>query len=143
MTFLRQKSTHTASEAKDEIQGLLRQIVIERDGGCVLRHYREAGACGGYTKAGDLILQFDHLNSRVHSSSFGDERLGVCVCKRHHIFWKKQYPAKYEELVRRHIGKARCDLLDRVREDNHKPYKADWKLVKLGLERTLKNLKKI
>ena len=51
------------------IQALLRAIVIITDGGCVLRFYTEAGACGGYTNAGDLILQAEHLVTRANSIS--------------------------------------------------------------------------
>jgi hypothetical protein len=36
---------------------------------------------------------------RMGTSSFnissGDLRLGVCVCERHHIFWKLQHPDEY------------------------------------------------
>jgi hypothetical protein len=36
---------------------------MERDGGCVLRefHYDDFPECNGYTKAGILVLQADHL----------------------------------------------------------------------------------
>ena len=111
---------------------LLRSVVIARDEGCVLRNSPEAGACGGFTNDKVLILQADHLHSRVHSISFGDSRLAVCVCLRHHIFWKKQYPAEYEKIIRKIIGRKRCKLLDQVRAD-YKPYKMDWKLVRFGL----------
>jgi hypothetical protein len=129
-------------EIKDDIQALLRQLSIIRDEGCVLRLYPdEAGQCGGYgKKSGKLILQFDHLNSRSHSISFGDLRLGVCVCYRHHFHFKKQYPAKYERLIRMIIGEKRCKLLDLVREDR-RAHKVDWKLVKIDLEQQLKELR--
>lgn len=138
-TILNARASNDTNDTKDRIQALCRSVAIIRDGGCVLRAYPEAGACGGYRKDGELILQYDHLNSRVHSVSFGDTRLGVLLCKRHHIFWKKQYPAQYEKLVRKIIGKERCKLLDRVRAD-HRPYKMDWKLVEIGLTRELENM---
>ena len=101
------KHSSPSNDIKDEIQGLLRSIAIIRDGGCVLRDYPQTGKCGGYTKDGNLILQYDHLNSRTHSISFADERLGVLVCKRHHIFYKPQYPFEYERCVIDAIGKER------------------------------------
>lgn len=127
------------SEVKREIQALLREGAIERDGGCVFRDYPEAGECGGYRKDGELILQFDHLHSRVHMISFGDTRLGIIACLRHHFYFKKQYPALYEKLARVIIGPERCNLLDRVRED-HSPHKVDLVLVKLALQQEVKRL---
>ena len=112
---LRVRSKNDLSLVKEHIQALLRQIAIIRDGGCVFRNYPETGACGGYRNDGQLILQFDHLNSRTHAVSYGDSRLGICACKRHHLFYKKQYPAKYEEIARKAIGPERCVLLDTVR----------------------------
>lgn len=136
---LNTRSTSETSVIKEEIQALLRQICILRDSGCVLRHYKETGACGGYRKDGELILQFDHLNSRTHSISYGDPRLGVCLCQRHHIFWKKQNPALFMDIIRKHIGKERSNLLDKVIADKN-AYKMDWKLVKVGLISELNKL---
>jgi hypothetical protein len=74
---------------------------LKRDGGCILRHYTDvAGKCGGYRTDGGLILQFDHFHSRANSISYGDLRLGGILCKRHHIFWKKQYPDVFMQLVK-------------------------------------------
>lgn len=124
------------NDIKDQIQELLRAIAIKRDVKCILSDYPETGKCGGYRNDGELILQYDHLNSRTHSISFADLRLGVLICKRHHIFYKKQYPAEYEKCVRDAIGEERCKLLDRVREDR-RAYKMDWKLELLGLKKEL------
>ena len=124
------------AEQKREIQALLRLIGIARDGGCIFRNYLESGACGGYRKDGELILQFDHLHSRVHAISFSDSRLGIIACKRHHIFWKKQYSAEYEKIAREVIGKERCELLDSVREDRH-PHKVDLQLAIIVLKKEL------
>lgn len=125
---------------KREIQALLREIVILRDGGCWLRHYPEAGACGGYRKDGQLILQAEHLHTRARAASFSDSRLVVCICKRHHIFWKPQHSAVYNELAEAFIGPERTKLWRAVRED-HRPHKVDLKLEKLALEQELKALK--
>ena len=137
--FLRRKSKSEVSLTKDEIQRLLREIRKILDGGCVLRDSPESGACGGYRADGELILQYDHLHSRTHAVSFSDYRLGVIVCKRHHLFWKRQYPAEYERLIRGIIGKERCELLDKVRED-YKPHKVDLKLEVVALSAELKKL---
>ena len=134
---LRVVGQSTTAELKREIQALLRLIGIARDGGCVFRDYPESGECGGYRNDGELILQFDHLHSRVHANSFSDSRLGIIACKRHHIFWKKQYPAEYEKIARQAIGKERGKILDRVRED-HSPHKMDLKLEIVALKQELK-----
>ena len=134
---LRIKGISETAILKEEIQAVLREICIIRDKGCILRNYPEAGQCGGYRGDGELILQYDHINSRSYSVSYGDSRLGVCVCKRHHIFWKRQHPAEYEKLVRKNIGEDRYKLLERVREDRG-GHKIDWKLTLLGLKQELK-----
>lgn len=115
---------------------------MARDGGCVLRHYVGAitpqyRMCGGYRKDGGLILQAEHLNSRSHAVSFSDSRLVVCLCQRHHIFYKKQHPDEFYRIVRRHIGKDRSDLLTRVQEDRS-PHKVDLKLELIALKNELK-----
>ena len=123
------------AKTKDRIQALCRAIVIKRDEGCIFRDYPESGACGGIRSDGELILQFDHLNSRAYSVSYGDTRLGVCVCKRHHIFWKRQHPDEYMRIARQHIGTKRSVLLDRVIADR-KPYHVDlwdWAKVEIAL----------
>lgn len=138
-TRLRVKGHSTTTEQRDEAQALLREIAIIRDGGCVFRFFPETGKCGDYRKDGQLVLQYDHLNSRTHSISFTDTRLGVCVCRRHHIFFKRQYPAKYEECVRKIIGEERCKLLEKVRQD-YTAHKIDLKLEILALQQELKAL---
>ena len=139
-TQLRVVGTSNASILKRDIQEILREIGIVRDGGCVFRDFPETGKCGGYRKDGKLILQFDHLNSRIHAISFSDSRLGILVCKRHHLYFKKQYPVKYEEIARKVIGKERCDLLDKVRADKS-PHKVDLKLAIVVLLDELRQLK--
>src|SRR5436853_7479630 len=74
-TPMKQKSNSETAEIKERIQALLRAAVIQRDGGCIFRHYPEAGACGSYRKDGVLILQADHLNTRARNISYGDVRL--------------------------------------------------------------------
>ena len=138
-TRIRVAGKSTTSELKAEIQALLRQIVILRDGGCWLRHSPESGACGGYRKDGELILQAEHLHTRANASSFSDSRLVVCICQRHHIYWKPQHSARYNALAEDYIGKKRAELWKRVRED-YSPHKVDLKLALLALKQELKKL---
>lgn len=140
-SYLKRQGTSETAILKREIQRLLREIGLIRDKGCVFREYSQSGACGGYRNDGELILQFDHLHSRVHAISFADTRLGVIACFRHHFHWKKQYPAEYEKLVRHIIGKERCKLLDMVREDR-RPHRQDLKLELLALEMELERCNK-
>lgn len=141
-TRLRVAGVSDTALLKKDIQALLRQIVIKRDGGCFLRNYQsrinpQYKNCGGYRKDGELILQAEHLHSRSNASSFSDSRLVVCVCQRHHIYYKPQHSAEYNELAKEFIGKQNAELWDRVREDRT-PYKVDLKLEKLSLEKELK-----
>ncbi len=144
-TKLRIAGHSTTKELKDEIQAVLREIVILRDGGCFLRHFScritpQYKNCGGYRKDGELILQAEHLHSRSNANSFSDPRLVVCVCKRHHLFYKPQHSAEYNELAREYIGQERAKLWDRVKDD-HKPYKIDLKLELLALKTQLNALR--
>lgn len=141
---LRLVGQSTTTELKNEIQGILRKIVILRDGGCFLRNYTsritpQYTQCGGYRNDGVLILQAEHLHSRSHAISFSDPRLVVCVCQRHHIYYKPQHSAEYNELAREFIGKENAKLWDRVREDRT-AHKVDLKLELLALKKQLKDL---
>ena len=134
---LRVVGQSTTSDLKKDIQALVREIVMKRDGGCWLRHYGESGACGGHRKDGELILQGEHLHTRSNAASFSDTRLIVCICLRHHMYWKPQHSALYNELAEKFIGKERGKLWKRVREDR-RPHKVDLKLEIVALEAELK-----
>src|SRR3990167_2884907 len=136
---LNKQSKSPQALLKRQIQALLREIVIKRDLTCVFQNYPESGKCGGYRKDGELILQYDHLHSRIHALSFSDSRLGICVCLRHHFYYKKQYPAEYEKIAIEVIGKDRAELLYKVRADK-KPYKINWQLEYAGLPQELNML---
>ena len=143
-TPLRKQSQSPSALFKVQIQATLRQIVILRDGGCFLRNYQnkitpQYRECGGYTNAGDLILLAEHLHSRSNASSFSDSRLVVCCCKRHHIFYKPQHSAEYNELARDFIGKENAKLWDRVKED-HRAHKVDLALELVALKQQLREL---
>ena len=129
------------SQAKQRVQALLRLLAIKRAGGCILRHYSEAGLCGGHRKDGELILQFDHLSTREKNISWHVD-LGVIVCIRHHLYFKRQYPAEYERMAIDNIGEERAKFLYRVRAD-HKPHPMslwDWNKLEIYLSSELKKL---
>jgi hypothetical protein len=138
-TIVARLATHSKDavpQTKLRIQALLRSIVIKRDGGCILRGSPEAGACGGYgSKSGKLILQAEHLNSRSNSISFGDLRNIVCICQRHHLYFKPQHSRLYWELIESLIGPERWEWVKRVEKDKN-PYRFthyDWLKVEMGL----------
>jgi hypothetical protein len=150
-TPLRQKGQSEAARIKDSIQALLRAIVIIRDGGCILRHVQGYGIpyCNGYTKDGQLILQFDHLVTRSNSESYADGRLGVCICQGHHG-WKSvgnnQRKQEYDALVRSLLPKDRVELWDRCEAERPRSYTRkgayDWKLEEAALRVELAKLQK-
>lgn len=139
LTRIAHYTADTTKEIKKRIQAKLRALVIKRDKGCWLRFYPEAGACGGRRNDGELILQAEHLHTRANSASYGDSRLVVCICLHHHIHWKPQHSARYNELAEHFIGKERTKLWKRVRED-YSPHKMDWRLVEIGIEKELSSL---
>jgi hypothetical protein len=53
-TTLAKKGTSETALIEDEIQDLLREGAIKRDGRCILCHSPEAGNCGGYRNDGEL-----------------------------------------------------------------------------------------
>lgn len=145
-TPLAAKSQSETALIKDRIQDVARLIVIERDGGCILRHlqYRDFPACGGYAKDGHLILQADHLVTRANSATFADTRLIVTLCKAHHG-WKSlgsnARKAQYDELVKGILPADRVELWERAERDSwrpHRNYTSDWKAELAYLESLLK-----
>ena len=130
-----------AAEIKREIQRILRLLVIKRDGGCILRDYPQTGVCGGYAKNGELIYQAEHLHTRSNAASFACLDLVVCLCQRHHIYYKPQHADEYYQIVKKHIGEKRSKLLKAVQEDR-KAHKIDWKLQLFGLQLKLEDYEK-
>src|SRR5450755_1339404 len=134
---MRRTAQTPSAQAKKRLQALLREIAIRRDGGCVLRNYVEAGLCGGYgPKSGMLILQAEHLNTRERNVSYGDMRNIVCLCQRHHGYFKPQNGALYWDLIRKHIGEERWAWLQRVIADR-KSYPMgiyEWGKVEMALK---------
>ena len=136
-TKLRIKGISTTSQDKEEIQALLRSIVIVRDKGCVLRKLRH---CSKELDL-DAIYQADHLITRSNSATYADSRLVVCVCKGCH-FWKKYHEKEYDKLVKSILSKERIALWERCEEEraSHRAHKMDWKLEKLNLYNELAKL---
>jgi hypothetical protein len=127
---------------KRNIQALLRELAIVRDGGCVLRHDPEAGQCGGYRQDGELIYQAEHLVTRSNSVSYGDMRNIVFLCRHHHGHWKPENSIRYWRLIEHHIGPVRWAWAQRVLDDRapHRFYVSDWKAIELALWAELKDI---
>jgi hypothetical protein len=136
-TKLRLKGISTTAELKDDIQNLVRDIVIKRDGGCILR-VLPGHKCNGFANDGHLILQADHLLTRANSGTYSDTRLIVCICKGAHG-WKHWHESEYNKLVKTILPKERVELWEKCEEEMHahKTHKMDWALEKIVLEREL------
>lgn len=133
------------ADLKQEIQDLVRQIVIIRDKGCIFQ--RERGhICTGFAKDGHLILQADHLITRGNSETFADTRLIVCVCKGIHG-WKSvgsnMRKAEYDERVKKLISPERVKLWEDCERNRFTSYRMgvyDWKLETVNLKSELEEL---
>lgn len=140
-TRIKRESPDDTAQCKKRIQALLRQLAIQRDGGCVLRHYTDiAGRCGGYRGDGELILQAEHLNTRARNISYGDMRNIVCLCSHHHGHWKPEHSREYWKLIEQIIGPERQAWLDRIQADQ-RPYHMvlwDWQKLEMELRQQLK-----
>ncbi len=140
-TPLRRQGMSESAKLKRDIQALARDIVIKRDGGCVLRSVYGVPRCGGYRNDGQMVLQADHLISRGNSATYGDTRLIVCLCKAHHG-WKSVgsnlRKAEYDAVIRAKVlSPERVALWDLAEHDRFKPQPQDWKLVKIALTQEL------
>jgi hypothetical protein len=102
----------------------VRAIAIIRGCGClhrsseIHREYRIKDS-SGWRKDGELVLQYDHLNSRQFNVSYVDLRPGVIICKDHYG-WKHFTDANkklYDKIMRVLIGTERAELWDRVEND--------------------------
>lgn len=145
---LAKKSKAPSAVIKDEIQDLVREIAILRDGGCVLRDLQHLSIpCGYFRKDGQLVLQGDHLITRGNSATYADSRLVVCACVNHHA-WKSKggnlNKNRYDALVRSTLSKERKLLWELAEQNRGRPQHmttADWKLQKIALEQELAILK--
>lgn len=135
-TKLRVAGHSTVAEQKREIQALVREVVIKRDGGCVLRKIRN---CGG--EIGQAVLQADHLITRANSATFADTRLIVCLCRPCHGGFKKWHEKEYNALVRMILSPERVKLWDKCERDSWKPQRTssyDWKMAIIALKQELR-----
>ena len=132
MKRLNQFSSHPASKAKREIQALLREIVIKRDGGCVLRKIRFCN---------DEVLQADHLITRANSATYADSRLVVCICRTCHG-WKHWHEKEYDALVKTILPADRVLLWEKseIERQSHRAHKMNWVLEIIALKQELKKL---
>jgi hypothetical protein len=139
---LSKKGKSETSQLKDEIQQLVRAIVIRRDGGCILRSEIGIPSCNGYRKDGQLILQADHLITRANSATYADTRLIVCVCQGHHG-WKKWHQKQYEDAVRSLLTPERLALWERAERDSWRAIRtgaSDWRLEITALKQELRKM---
>jgi len=132
---LRAKGNSELSKCKDRIQKLLTMIVRKRDGECVFAPYPETGACSGPTAA-------DHIISRARAATYGDLRNVICVCQRHHIYWKPQNPVMYVDIVK---GIVDWEWIEKAEKDRggHNFTLWDWQKIEMNLIQELKKYENI
>lgn len=141
-TKLNVKGHSETSFVKQEIQDVVREIVIIRDGGCVLKDIYGIPQCNGYRKDGELVLQADHLITRANSATYADTRLIVCLCKGHHG-WKEFHKEEYDNLLKELLPIGRVRLWEKCQKDSWRPKKTgafDWKLQLVALRQELSKL---
>lgn len=128
-TKLRVAGKSSTAERCEEIQALVREIVMLRDQGCVLRKIRNCN---------DPVKQADHLITRSNSATFADTRLIVCLCRSCHG-WKHWNEHEYNDLVRQLISPQRVKLWDACETERkaHKTYKVDWGMAIIYLKKEL------
>ena len=138
-TPIKRKSKSETAKLKEEIQRLLREIVIKRDGKCI--------RCNIPVGTGGVIFQADHLITRSNSATYADSRLVVCVCRNCH-YWKSvganSRKNQYDDLVKKKISKERVKLWERCEKESWQPKSTranDWKLHILALSQELERLK--
>jgi hypothetical protein len=142
-TKLRIEGKSDTFEVKRNIQDLARDIVIIRDGGCILRGIYGIPECSGYATDGHLILQADHLITRGNSATYADTRLIVCLCKGHHGGWKRWNKEQYDVLVKTLLPPERVRLWEACERDSWRQHRTgayDWKLAEAALRAELQSL---
>ena len=127
---MRRQSNSEAPTLKREIQRLAREIVIKRDGGCILRNIRHCT---------DEVLQADHLITRANSATYDDTRLIVCVCRSCHG-WKHWHEREYNELLKSILPKERVELWEQAEQYSWRPthkVSSDWRISIAALKQEL------
>lgn len=133
---LAKKGKSETTKIKDRIQALLREIVILRDGGCVVGRIRK---CGNETFNPNAVYQAEHLIERSNSATYADSRLVVCVCRNCHGWkhFKKSNHDQYDAMVKSVIEQERVKLWERCEQESWKPHRTsatDWRLHVANLE---------
>ena len=137
-TKLRVAGTSDNATAKREIQSTLREFVMLRDGGCILRDIRH---CGG--EIGKAVMQADHLLPRSNAETYADERLVVLLCRPCHGGFKQWHKEEYDRLVKSILPKEIVELWEKCEEGRRgKTGKYDWRLELISLNQRLEKLKK-
>lgn len=131
----------TVPQLKKDIQALLREIVIIRDGKCILHGIR----CNHEVGMEGLVWQAEHLIERSNSATYADTRLVVLVCRNCHGWkhFKKSNHDQYDTWVKTKLSKERVILWERCEADSWRPAPTrsyDWQLAKVALEQELKAL---
>lgn len=124
---LPKKGTSETTKTKDQIQAMVRAIVMKRDEGCILRDHRHSHT---------TTLQADHLITRANSATYADTRLIVCVCSGCHG-WKHWHKEEYDALVESILPPDRLALWERAEKASwqpHRKYTYDWKLELAALK---------
>ena len=137
-TKLRVAGKSSASEDKREIQSLLRQIVMKRDKGCILRMER----CGNELDTPGVVFQADHLVTRANSATYADHRLVVCVCRGCHG-WKHWHKEQYDALIKTILPEDTVRLWEKAEQSRWRPTNrsgSDWKLEIVALKQYLTQL---
>ncbi len=140
---LRVAGVSDTAKTKKRIQVLLREIVMKRDKGCILRDFR----CHTTTQTPGVVWQADHLLSRSNSATYGDSRLVVLICRPCHG-WKSLgsnlRKAEYDALVRSILPPERVSLwnMAELQAGRLQGVKMDWKLVEISLQQELASHKK-
>ena len=131
---MRKQAKNESAVLKREIQRLVREIVIKRDGTCILRHLRHCT---------DPVIQADHLISRANSATYADIRLIVALCRSCHGGYKKWHKEQYDALVKSILPRERVELWERMQLLSGRPTHmgiSDWKAVIAELNQLLKTL---
>jgi hypothetical protein len=129
-TLLAKQGKSEVALIKKEIQALLRELVMRRDKGCILRDVR----CSHEIGDAGIVFQAEHLIERSNSATYADPRLIVCVCKNCHGWkhFKKSNHDEYDRLVKERIEPERVALWEACEKNlhAHRPHRMtlwDWK----------------
>lgn len=57
-------------------------------------------------------LQAAHIFSRKHRATRWEPDNGVCLCRRHHLYWAHTEPFEFMQLCEKLIGKERLNELE-------------------------------